>query len=760
MAIDKKLIFWKKQSTFNAPIDSSDTNGSVLWYSIVFFKDTGKIWTNGTYYNCTDDWENITNKPNTFTPSEHNHDGLTPFVAGTQLATTGSWTGIASSVGALYDGLTINYWLPYSGSGNATLNLTLKGGGTTGAINCYYGGTSRLTTHYGAGNIIKLTYRINANVNGTAYTGWWADANYDTSDNYTHRYYGAFKMGSAAVAANNIIGSGANGLMVNVMTTPFKAHEPIYWTGSAYSANQAVTYGNVYESHFSCSISGTGVTSLVMYQPIYLKGTINNGLFTTNSITQTTPTTDDGFYYIFIGYPWNTTNSIGFSFKNWIGVYKNGAFKIFSGYSESTGKLATSVNITVGDSTKSFDGASALAFTLAEIGAAAINQTMYIGTTAVPINRSSGALSLSGVSIDGNAATATYAENSSKLYSIDTTYKYGGGSPYYGYLSYTGSRWRFQMSPATPAAIEVAYADVSGSTVSAQYLPTKYDGGVKTNPQDYFSNTIGLRVAMTGAAGTWTDTLWINGYSGGDVLSMCALHTSRQGSPKMWISNQNSNATTYGTLYEFITTYNVSSHALPIAGGTLTGALTVDLGAAAASPLALKSSGVTTTMGSLNGSWFHMGTAATNGFYFYQNVQSAVSMTAPSFIKTGSSDSYVLLGGGGQKAISDFTADNRNKGVNTVTTLASLPITKRLVYATITSGTNISLSSTMEIGDELHIIVYNSSASAVTQVLPNTGAFVSMSNSYISIPAFGYIEINIICHATGSYIIRAGGISW
>ena len=43
-------------------------------------------------------------------------------------------------------------------------------------------------------------------------------------------------------------------------------------------------------------------------------------------------------------------------------------------------------------------------------------------------------------SITGNAATATYAENSSKLYSTDTTYKYGGGSPYYGYLSYTGSR--------------------------------------------------------------------------------------------------------------------------------------------------------------------------------------------------------------------------------------------------------------------------------------------------------------------------------
>jgi hypothetical protein len=35
------------------------------------------------------------------------------------------------------------------------------------------------------------------------------------------------------------------------------------------------------------------------------------------------------------------------------------------------------------------------------------NQTMYIGTTAVAINRASSALSLTGVSIDGNAATAT-----------------------------------------------------------------------------------------------------------------------------------------------------------------------------------------------------------------------------------------------------------------------------------------------------------------------------------------------------------------
>lgn len=134
-------------------------------------------------------------------------------------------------------------------------------------------------------------------------------------------------------------------------------------------------------------------------------------------------------------------------------------------------------------------------------------------------------------------------------------------------------------------------------------------------------------------------------------------------------------------------------------------------------------------------------------------------VTSAGFTREGSSDSYVLLGAGGHKLISDFNDDDRNKGVNNVTTLTSLPISKRLIYATVTAATSISLSSALEVGSELHIIVYNSSAAAITQVLPNTGAFVSMSGSSISIPATGYVEINILCHATGSYIIRAGGVS-
>jgi hypothetical protein len=61
---------------------------------------------------------------------------------------------------------------------------------------------------------------------------------------------------------------------------------------------------------------------------------------------------------------------------------------------------------------------------------------------------------------------------------------------------------------------------------------------------------------MTGFPSVWADTLWINGYAGGDVLQMCALHTLRNGTPRMYISAQASNGTTYGTTYEFFTTYN------------------------------------------------------------------------------------------------------------------------------------------------------------------------------------------------------------
>ena len=105
-------------------------------------------------------------------------------VIGTQTAATGSWTGALHGVPALYSGLTIMYYLPQAGSGNASLDLTLDDGTTTGAVPCYYN-TDRLTTHYGKGcNIVMTYYKAgDISIDGTATTNnrWIANANYDTN---------------------------------------------------------------------------------------------------------------------------------------------------------------------------------------------------------------------------------------------------------------------------------------------------------------------------------------------------------------------------------------------------------------------------------------------------------------------------------------------------------------------------------------------------------------------------------------------------
>ncbi len=131
--------------------------------------------------------------------SKYDIKGSIHTVIGTQTAATGTWTGSLQTIDALYDGLTIAYWLPYNGSGNATLNLTLKNG-TTGAINCYYRGNTRLTTHYAAGDMIILTYwgAGKVKVSGTATT----DARWTAAQNYTDgNTIPAFYCGTAAATA-------------------------------------------------------------------------------------------------------------------------------------------------------------------------------------------------------------------------------------------------------------------------------------------------------------------------------------------------------------------------------------------------------------------------------------------------------------------------------------------------------------------------------------------------------------------------------
>lgn len=99
---------------------------------------------------------------------------------------------------------------------------------------------------------------------------------------------------------------------------------------------------------------------------------------------------------------------------------------------------------------------------------------------------------------------------------------------------------------------------IYGQSDTAIHLIPNYAGGQRQNPQDYFNNIVGVKVAMTGATtdGTyWSDTLWINGYSGSDAGGCAALHFPR-GTAEIYISGQMSTDTSYGTKYRIWSSKN------------------------------------------------------------------------------------------------------------------------------------------------------------------------------------------------------------
>lgn len=105
----------------------------------------------------------------------------------------------------------------------------------------------------------------------------------------------------------------------------------------------------------------------------------------------------------------------------------------------------------------------------------------------------------------------------------------------------------------------------------------------------------------------------------------------------------------------------------------------------------------------------------------------------------------------GLMAAADKKTVDRLIGVNTVTTLANLPITKRSITATLSAATTLSVASGMQIGEELMIRCVPSAA--FTQAIPNSGAYVSMSGTSITTTANKPFEINIWCYASGKYSI-------
>ena len=225
----------------------------------------------------------------------------TDIIVGTQSATTAAWTGI-SALSVLTDGTQITYWLPQTSASNATLTLTLKDGSSTGAIPLYYGGTTRLSTHYPAGSVLHLTYRENVTIGSTTIAqGWWADANYD-SNTYDRIRLSNAVTAVAAVSASRLIVSNADGYFHLAAGAPFLVHKPILWATGTISAGDSGSSN--YLSYPSCTLRNnlSGFTG-TSQKTCYIIGTLDGELFTPTEALFTTevPDEEDSLVYIALG---------------------------------------------------------------------------------------------------------------------------------------------------------------------------------------------------------------------------------------------------------------------------------------------------------------------------------------------------------------------------------------------------------------------------------------------------------------------------
>jgi len=243
-------------------------------------------------------------------------DQSVEYIVGTQTAATGSWTGVTQD-SELKVGKTIAYKLPYAGSGNASLTLTLSDGTETTAIPVYTN-TSRVTTHFGANSIINMTY------DGTN----WRAASIPNSNNYDRRLHNNAILAATAIVKNKLIAGNDSGYNNIQAGLSFDLSYPILWASAAIAATK--TAANTYEAYPSTPFSTTGtIEGGASNKMLYLKGSVSGNTFTvaaSNFLTTVVPVIEDGFYYIPLGVMSSATAGY-FATSNRLYAFINGAFQ-------------------------------------------------------------------------------------------------------------------------------------------------------------------------------------------------------------------------------------------------------------------------------------------------------------------------------------------------------------------------------------------------------------------------------------------------
>lgn len=270
------------------------------------------------------------------------------------------------------DGDVVNIKQPCAGHDYGTW-LTLDNGTTYYPV--VYCSSSRITTHFANGQAIKLyfdaagtasVYARGGSAARSTITGVWRvmtmyDSNSNDTGYYHRRIYPNLKAGGV-IHPYTIIMQLANGKWSGITTTapnnPGKSnvspvatgktastsgyllgHVLLMYANTTYADTNNIGTYNIWSAHtglidarYSFNLANSSGNGFTAYTPVYIVGTVTNGLFyldTTKWWTQTLPTTDDGKVYIYIGdaYDWYR---ITFTEDKPIYWYKNGAIRLYT----------------------------------------------------------------------------------------------------------------------------------------------------------------------------------------------------------------------------------------------------------------------------------------------------------------------------------------------------------------------------------------------------------------------------------------------
>lgn len=183
----------------------------------------------------------------------------------------------------------------------------------------------------------------------------------DSNTPYTVSYYDRYKTDSVGIYANTMFmmqpGGKVGSITTSNYTTTSKGRNPngfligsdvFFSSGYTVAANSTFSQGwrsmiSSYHDTLDFRYSSNCGETLVGGDPVYLVGTVSNGLFylAEQWYTQTTPTSDDGKVYIYIGQAYDTYRVTFATQKYWL-HYKDGALRPYIGATPASIGAATS----------------------------------------------------------------------------------------------------------------------------------------------------------------------------------------------------------------------------------------------------------------------------------------------------------------------------------------------------------------------------------------------------------------------------------